>query len=274
MSEALAKLFVTAPPGVGHPNEASSHPCVDRNATVEQSDISPGCLERWLPVVNYEGWYEVSDLGRVRRIRGKDGKILKPIYYEGGYCRVHLCREGVRRKWAVHILVARAFIGPCPDGCLTCHGPGGVLDNRLVNLSYGTPAKNNGEDRWRDGTIQAGAACSKAKLTDDAALEIRERAASGEVATVLALEFGVEAKAIRKLAQGLTWKSAGGPLTERHGRRGERQWQARLTEAAVRDIRTRHAEGSASAAELAREYGVGDTTVRQVISRHTWKHVA
>jgi len=55
--------------------------------------------------------------------------------------------------------------------------------------------------------------------------------------------------------------------------RGERQGSARLTEDAVRDIRRLAAEG-VSAAQIARDFGRGRTTVEHVIKRRTWAHVS
>ena len=53
---------------------------------------------------------------------------------------------------------------------------------------------------------------------------------------------------------------------------GERTWIAKLSEANVRDIRAAHRAGQ-SLASLAREFGVHKTTVREVVTRETWKHV-
>ena len=61
-----------------------------------------------------------------------------------------LYKDGKARQRPVHSLVAEAFIGPCPPGQEVRHGPGGSLDNRLVNLSYGTRAENIA-DQYRDG---------------------------------------------------------------------------------------------------------------------------
>lgn len=54
-------------------------------------------IERWLPVVGYEGLYEVSDQGRVRSLSrpGHPGRILKPTGAGNGpYWRVDLSRSG------------------------------------------------------------------------------------------------------------------------------------------------------------------------------------
>ncbi len=54
--------------------------------------------------------------------------------------------------------------------------------------------------------------------------------------------------------------------------RGERQGSAKLTEAAVRDIRMLASQGC-SLRELATKYGVSDTTINTVVARKWWKHV-
>ena len=67
--------------------------------------------EKWRPVVGYEGLYEVSNLGRVRRIR-----IVEPTKKKHGYMQISLVgKDGVRRSHRLHRIVATAFI-PNPEG--------------------------------------------------------------------------------------------------------------------------------------------------------------
>jgi DNA-binding transcriptional regulator YhcF (GntR family) len=118
----------------------------------ESATASIGPVERWLPVVGYEGYYEVSDWGRVRSLHPQGrprGKFLRPS--AGTYLVVNLSKDHVRESWPVHRLVGEAFLGPLPPGMMTRHGPGGPYDNRLVNLSYGSAAEN-ADDQVRDGT--------------------------------------------------------------------------------------------------------------------------
>lgn len=166
---------------------------------------SPGADERWLPVVGYEGLYEVSDLGRVRRLWRKGPKPLKQNL-KPEYLGIILWRNGEGWTVLVHILVARAFLGPRPEGHQVCHGPAGKLDNRLVNLSYGTASKNHGADMHRDGTIQMGVRHVRAKLTDEIVRECRRRAAAGEAKAALAREFGVHNRTMRDAVTGVHWK--------------------------------------------------------------------
>jgi len=106
--------------------------------------------ERWLPVVGWEGRYEVSSWGRVRRINCKPKKNTVAA---NGYDVVSLSREGKSYVFTVHRLVLEAFVGECPSGCETRHLNGNRGDNRLENLKWGTAAENS-RDRVRHDTQQ------------------------------------------------------------------------------------------------------------------------
>lgn len=69
--------------------------------------------EIWKTIKDYEGLYEVSNWGRVRNTR--TGRVLRHWKDEDGYLLVNLCKDGVRKHYKVHRLVAQAFI-PNPDG--------------------------------------------------------------------------------------------------------------------------------------------------------------
>jgi hypothetical protein len=110
--------------------------------------------ERWLPVVGFEGYYEVSDMGNVRSIlrrKGSPAALLKPWVNKRGYRAVGLSAAPRKLTREVHALVASAFLGPRPDGHEVRHLNGENLDCRLANLSYGTRSENT-LDRVRHGT--------------------------------------------------------------------------------------------------------------------------
>lgn len=93
--------------------------------------------EEWRPVVGYEGVYEVSSTGRIRRgdreLFGTDSD---------GYRNVALCVGGVKTTNAVHRIVAQAFI-PNPSGLpLVRHLNDIRNDNRVENLAWGTQSDN------------------------------------------------------------------------------------------------------------------------------------
>ena len=99
-------------------------------------------VEQWLPVVGYEGLYEVSDLGLVRSLIGR-GRVLRPGPQRRGYLTVSLTdRSGKARSRRVHQLVLAAFVGPLPAGMEVLHRNDVPGDNRLTNLYYGTRSQN------------------------------------------------------------------------------------------------------------------------------------
>ena len=118
--------------------------------------------EEWKDVVGYEGFYQTSNLGRVRSVdrivpvtgqksRRLKGLILRPSCTVYGHFNVNLSKDGIERSIRVHRIVAEAWFGPYPEGKEVCHGPNGNKDNSITNLSYGTRSENLLHKR-RDGT--------------------------------------------------------------------------------------------------------------------------
>lgn len=142
-------------------------------------------LEKWLPVVGFEGLYEVSNLGRVkslgRYVKAKqDGtqyrpeRILKPWIHRDGRHIVSLSKDSKRKHKRINILVAEAFIGERPEGYHVCHINGDYTDNRLINLRYDT-VRENAIDCYRQGKK-----APSGKLSIDEVLEIRRMYKTGK----------------------------------------------------------------------------------------------
>jgi hypothetical protein len=118
--------------------------------------------ERWLPIPGWEGYYSVSDMGRVRseprtihtiagQARHVPGCVLRPGRNRSRRLTVALCRDGRTDTRHIHRLVATAFLGPRPPGLEVCHGDGDACNNRLSNLRYDTKSSNQ-LDSVRHGT--------------------------------------------------------------------------------------------------------------------------
>lgn len=113
--------------------------------------------EEWRPVVGFEGFYEVSDLGRVRSVarsvpcyggtRNIKSRVLKGSPERDGYLMVSLSKGNGSKQHShkIHRLVLEAFVGPMPDGMESLHGDGDPANCLLSNLRYGTPV-----DNWQD----------------------------------------------------------------------------------------------------------------------------
>ena len=109
-------------------------------------------VEEWKPIRKYKGFYEVSNLGRVRSLPrdtkfGKrqklvKGQILKPIE-RNGYLYACLCKHNKRTRYAIHRLVADAFIPNYDNLPQVNHRDENKANNRVENLEWCTADYNN-----------------------------------------------------------------------------------------------------------------------------------
>jgi NUMOD4 motif-containing protein/HNH endonuclease len=109
-------------------------------------------MEAWRAVPEWEGFYEVSDSGKVRSldrtVKGRHGptryrgRVLATRAAGNGYEYVTLSRGSEVTHCAVHSLVCAAFLGSRDAGMEVCHGNGIKTDNRIANLRYDSRSAN------------------------------------------------------------------------------------------------------------------------------------
>ena len=135
--------------------------------------------ELWQPIEGYEGFYEVSDHGRVRRLP-KD-KLLKPWYNTRGYRQVSLCKNGVVKRQRVCRLVAIAFVSG-DSRLVVNHKDSNRANDVATNLEWVTQGENV-THAYRGGRLSR---FSRAEW-----LKILERIAAGEQQQAVAKSLGM-----------------------------------------------------------------------------------
>ena len=97
--------------------------------------------EIWKDIKEYEGLYQVSNLGNIKGI--KFNKILKQYADKRGYKHVILYKKGRKGKTKlVHRLVAQAFISNPEGKPIVHHKDGNRRNNKAENLQWTTTAEH------------------------------------------------------------------------------------------------------------------------------------
>lgn len=102
--------------------------------------------EIWKPVKNYEGLYEISNYGRIKRLAYtreiqkqtmtfKD-KMLKPIIHQNGYLVVSLSKNNKQKIYSIHRLVAQTFISNPNNYKYINHKDEDKTNNQVDNLEW------------------------------------------------------------------------------------------------------------------------------------------
>lgn len=166
--------------------------------------------EEWRAPPGLDGIYEVSTLGRLRRLLLRQGtgvvKLDAPVIVKpkprGKYLGVTLCRDGWKKQFYIHDLVLLTFVGPAPPGHEGAHDDGVRTHNALSNLAWKTRSQNH-MDKWRHGTMEHGEGHRNAKLTVAEVLAIRSCATSS---ALLAERFDVSSSLIRQVRLRKIWR--------------------------------------------------------------------
>ena len=111
--------------------------------------------EIWKDVKGYEGVYQVSNFGRVKRVT--TGRILKGGKDKYGYLIVNLYKNSVGSIKTIHRLVAEAFIPNPENKPQVNHVDENKTNNSLDNLEWMTAKENtnHGTRNERSGKSQS-----------------------------------------------------------------------------------------------------------------------
>lgn len=136
--------------------------------------------EVWKDIPGYEGYYQVSNMGRVKsldrkikRINGtiqhRKGVILKQCIHKTGYLIAVLCKNRHNKTIRVHRIVAKSFVNNPYNKKEVNHKNENIIDNRVENLEWTTPKENSnyGTRNKRISLANTNGKCSKPVLQYD-----------------------------------------------------------------------------------------------------------
>lgn len=172
-------------------------------------------MEIFKPVKGYEGYYEVSNLGRVRSNSYKGTKILKPAITKNGYLNVVFCINQKKEHKLIHRLVAETFIPNTNNYSTVNHRDENKLNNCVENLEWLSIEDNN---RYSNSKM----------LTKDKVLQIPYLINSGYTQLEIANHFNVSRRTIQSILRGEHWKDLGIDFTKLKCNRKKRNSELRI----------------------------------------------
>lgn len=156
--------------------------------------------ETWRPIEGFEH-YSVSSWGRVQGPRA----MLAFADFRG-YKICSLSKGKLVKTHRVHILVAKAFLGPPPfEGAIVAHGDNDRGNCRIDNLRWASALENQ-EDRKRHGTKVVGSRVFGSKLKEEDIPVIRARISHGDRYPSIARDYDVSVSTISLIKRGKIWQ--------------------------------------------------------------------
>jgi predicted XRE-type DNA-binding protein len=152
--------------------------------------------EIWKPILNYEGLYYVSNMGRVKKHNGN--KIMRQNFSRD-YLILGLSANGQRKTVRVHRLVAMTFKNDYSNTNEVNHINGIKTDNRDINLEWVEHSENS-KHMYTSGNVTK-------KLTPDTVIEIKNMLSEGGIQKEIAKKFNVSRSTISEINTNKKWKN-------------------------------------------------------------------
>jgi hypothetical protein len=178
--------------------------------------------ELWVDVIGYEGYYMISNMGRVKTLRreitdfrnGKNStrirreKIMTPVNQKSHpYFSIQLKINKKFKGFMIHRLVAIHFIPNPVNKPEVNHIDGNQKNNHFLNLEWVT-GKENCQHAWRIGLAKSrkGEQVNTSFLKTADVLDIRNRVLNGEKTSEIAKRYNTSSVNVRGIHNRITWK--------------------------------------------------------------------
>lgn len=176
-------------------------------------------FELWKEVDGFDGYYEVSDKGRVKSLdrvikhsngvcHNVKGRMLKPIFF-GNYHGVQMCNHGKLKKKYIHRLVAETFVENTHNKKTVNHKDGNKFNNSAENLEWATQKENNRHAVETGLNKTMGSDNHMCKHSYDVVLRIRLLKESGEYTQrKIASMTGVSNMQVSRIVRGIARRNS------------------------------------------------------------------
>lgn len=174
-------------------------------------------MEIWKDVKGYEGFYQISDMGKINSLgrwqksshnskQFYKGGILKGSLDKDGYNKVTLVnKDGKLKSFRVHRLVAIHFIENPLNKSTVNHKDGNKLNNNVFNLEWNTTSEQNSHAYKIGLNSRKGIKNNMVKLTEKEVLEIRELC-KVQTCTEIAKIYNTSSATIINIKNKKSWK--------------------------------------------------------------------
>lgn len=168
--------------------------------------------ELWRNIPGYEGYYAVSNLGRIKGLKASngrwlEGRLLTPQPRRYMHMVIRLCKDGQHKMYCVHRLVMLAFVGEPPISQPEVNHINGIpQDNRLSNLEYCSRIENEWHKRHVLMNNNTGEKHGNSKLTDVDVIAIRAHRNAGLSYRIIAEIYSVSISTIFQVCAKIGWK--------------------------------------------------------------------
>lgn len=168
--------------------------------------------EIWKSISEYEGMYDVSNLGRIRSHKYINSpRTMANKKDPNGYESIILCKYGTRNQQRIHRLVAIAFLTNPNNYPVVNHKNGIRNDNRAENLEWCTQSQNliHSRDvlgyRVKEGSRQGGKN-GRAKISEEIVLSMRKDRELGKSNIEISRKYNIPSSTVGNILSRHTWK--------------------------------------------------------------------
>lgn len=243
--------------------------------------------EIWKDVYGYEGYYIISNLGRIRSVdrvinggrwgfeHRKGHDIKHKIDKREGRPMVKLHLDGIRKLRQLAVILLESFVCPRPIGMVACHNDGNPMNNDLSNLRWDTP-KGNSADAIKHGTQVRGETSGSSKLKECEVETIRKLLMNNIPPKKISLMFKVDIHCIYEIRDNKTWKHLQNIPNEVKLKRfniGEDSPSSKLREKEVIEIKRLLREGNMTQKDIAKIFNIDKRVVNSIYKNRSWNHI-